>query len=207
MGAYFSPCGRFLAACVACMLPHVEADSRLHMQQDVTGASTSPTRHPISALQVIYKLRVYSLEEATDFIEIKNENGLVKFSHHGQSEQLTILHQFRSLYFQITIYFITTYSPVPKHSSLLRNIVIDGETIVSIYTILEVFRVSDMELVRVLPSAEDEVNVGCFHPLVGEGLVYGTKEGKLRILQYDSSYSTNSSGHNFFLEDNILQVE
>lgn len=32
-----------------------------------------------------------------------------------------------------------------------------------------------MELVRVLPSAEDEVNVACFHPSVGSGLVYGTK--------------------------------
>lgn len=32
-----------------------------------------------------------------------------------------------------------------------------------------------MELVRVLPSAEDEVNVACFHPRVGGGLVYGTK--------------------------------
>ncbi|KAF6156839.1 hypothetical protein GIB67_002756, partial [Kingdonia uniflora] len=94
-----------------------------------------------------------------------------------------------------------------RHSSLLRSIVIDGETTVPVYTILEVYRVSDMELVRVLPSAEDEVNVACFHPLVGEGLVYGTKEGKLRILQYDSSYSTDSSGHNFFLEDNMLQVE
>jgi len=32
-----------------------------------------------------------------------------------------------------------------------------------------------MELVRVLPSAEDEVNVACFHPFPGGGLVYGTK--------------------------------
>lgn len=32
-----------------------------------------------------------------------------------------------------------------------------------------------MELVRVLPSVEDEVNVACFHPQVGGGLVYGTK--------------------------------
>jgi activator-of-BECN1-regulated-autophagy protein 1 len=39
----------------------------------------------------------------------------------------------------------------------------------------QVYRVSDMELVRVLPSAEDEVNVACFHPQVGGGLVYGTK--------------------------------
>ncbi|RWW29368.1 hypothetical protein GW17_00006110 [Ensete ventricosum] len=39
----------------------------------------------------------------------------------------------------------------------------------------QVYRVSDMELVRVLPSMEDEVNVACFHPSVGGGLVYGTK--------------------------------
>lgn len=32
-----------------------------------------------------------------------------------------------------------------------------------------------MELVGVLPSAEDEVNVACFHPYAGGGLVYGTK--------------------------------
>lgn len=32
-----------------------------------------------------------------------------------------------------------------------------------------------MELVKVLPSAEDEVNVACFHPIVGGGLAYGTK--------------------------------
>lgn len=36
-----------------------------------------------------------------------------------------------------------------------------------------------MELVRVLSSAEDEVNVACFHPAVGGGLVYGTKGNKL----------------------------
>lgn len=35
-----------------------------------------------------------------------------------------------------------------------------------------------MELVRVLPSSEDEVNVACFHPSPGGGLVYGTKVKK-----------------------------
>lgn len=39
----------------------------------------------------------------------------------------------------------------------------------------QIYRVSDMELVRVLPSSEDEVNVACFHPSPGGGLVYGTK--------------------------------
>ncbi|KAK8690367.1 hypothetical protein V6N13_073901 [Hibiscus sabdariffa] len=38
-----------------------------------------------------------------------------------------------------------------------------------------VYRVSDIELVRVLPSVEDEVKVACFHPSVGGGLIYGTK--------------------------------
>lgn len=42
-------------------------------------------------------------------------------------------------------------------------------------SLFQVYRVSDMKLVRVLPSAEDEVNVACFHPSVGGGLVYGTK--------------------------------
>lgn len=63
MGAHFSPCGRFLAACVACMMPHTEADPGLQTQ--VQQDATSPTRHPISAHQVIYELRIYSLEEAT----------------------------------------------------------------------------------------------------------------------------------------------
>lgn len=40
-----------------------------------------------------------------------------------------------------------------------------------------------MELVRVLPSAEDEVNVACFHPSVGSGLVYGTKVEMLIFLR------------------------
>lgn len=43
---------------------------------------------------------------------------------------------------------------------------------------LQIYRVSDMELVRVLPSAEDEVNVACFHPSVGGGFVYGTKASR-----------------------------
>lgn len=67
MGAHFSPCGRYLAACVACVLPQFESDSGMSAQlhQDVSRAGTSPTRHPISARHVIYELRIYSLEEAT----------------------------------------------------------------------------------------------------------------------------------------------
>ncbi|CAI9298011.1 unnamed protein product [Lactuca saligna] len=54
---------------------------------------------------------------------------------------------------------------------------------------VQVYRVSDTELVSVLSSAEDEVNVACFHPLAGSGLVYATKEGKLTILQHDGGHA------------------
>ncbi|KAL6518143.1 hypothetical protein OROMI_033844 [Orobanche minor] len=67
-----------------------------------------------------------------------------------------------------------------------------------------IYRVSDMELVRILPIAEDEVNVACFHPLVGGGLVYGTKEGKLRIFQCDLSHGFNNEG-SCVPDDNMLE--
>jgi activator-of-BECN1-regulated-autophagy protein 1 len=70
MGAHFSPCGRFLAACVACVLPAFDAEYSI-LPATVMGSPNfgtrahSPTQHPISTQQVIYELRVYSLEEAT----------------------------------------------------------------------------------------------------------------------------------------------
>jgi len=193
MGAHFSPCGRFLAACVACVLPHLEGDPGFLSQvnHDVIGASTSPTRHPISAHQIIYELRIYSLEEATF--------GLVL-----SSRPIRAAHCLTSIQFSPTSeHLLLAYGR--RHSSLLKSVVIDGDTTVPIYTILEIYRVSDMELVRVLPSAEDEVNVACFHPSVGSGLVYGTKEGKLRVLQFENSESVNCliSG---FLDENMLEV-
>ncbi|XP_068653731.1 uncharacterized protein [Aristolochia californica] len=194
MGAHFSPCGRFLAACVACVLPHMEADPGLPSQvHDEVAASTSPTRHPISARQVMYELRIYSLEEST-------------FGTVLASRAIRAAHCLTSIQFSPTSeHILLAYGR--RHSSLLRSIVVDGETTIPIYTILEVYRVSDMELVRVLPSAEDEVNVACFHPLVGGGLVYGTKEGKLRILQCGGFHGSSCSSSNFFLEENMLEVQ
>uniref|UniRef100_A0A803Q4D9 Transducin family protein / WD-40 repeat family protein n=1 Tax=Cannabis sativa TaxID=3483 RepID=A0A803Q4D9_CANSA len=192
MGAHFSPCGKFLAACVACMLPHLEADpaSQNQANNDVTGIPTSPTRHPLSAHQVIYELRIYSLEEATF--------GLVL-----AARAIRAAHCLTSIQFSPTSeHLLLAYGR--RHNSLLKSVVIDGEATVPIYTILEIYRVSDMELVRVLPSAEDEVNVACFHPSAGGGLVYGTKEGKLRILQYDRSQCTSQTSC-VFLDENMLE--
>ncbi|KAI3459590.1 hypothetical protein Pfo_016253 [Paulownia fortunei] len=193
MGAHFSPCGRFLAVCVACILPNMDADPGFQgqVQHDVTGASTSPTRHPISAHQVMYELRIYSLEEAT-------------FGSVLASRAIRAAHCLTSIQFSPTSeHLLLAYGR--RHSSLLKSVVIDGDTTVPIYTILEIYRVSDMELVRVLPSAEDEVNVACFHPLVGGGLVYGTKEGKLRILHCDVSHGFNNEG-SCVPDDNMLEV-
>lgn len=179
MGAHFSPCGRFLAACVACVHPHLEADACVHnqAQHDLAGLSTSPTRHPTSAHKIVYELRIYSLEEST-------------FGKVLASRAIRAAHCLTSIQFSPTSeHLLLAYGR--RHGSLLKSVVIDGETTIPIYTVLEVYRVFDMELVRVLPSADDEVNVACFHPSVGCGFVYGTKEGKLRILQSGSSHSRN----------------
>ncbi|KAF5482520.1 hypothetical protein F2P56_003081 [Juglans regia] len=193
MGAHFSPCGKFLAACVACTLPHMEADPGYHtlIHQD-PGAATSPTRHPVSAHQVIYELRIYSLEKAT-------------FGSVLVSRAIRAAHCLTSIQFSPTSeHILLAYGR--RHGSLLKSIVIDEETTLPIYTVLEVYRVSDMELVGVLPSAEDEVNVACFHPFAGGGLVYGTKEGKLRVLQCDGGRGVNCTRSIYFPEENMALV-
>ncbi len=38
---------------------------------------------------------------------------------------------------------------------------------------------------RVVLSADDEVNVAVFNAFPGEGMAYGTKEGRLRVMRYD----------------------
>ncbi len=52
-----------------------------------------------------------------------------------------------------------------RHLSLLRSLASDGRTLIPVHTILELYRVSDMSLVSVMPSAEDEVNAAAFSPL------------------------------------------
>ncbi|KAL6646796.1 hypothetical protein ACP70R_015490 [Stipagrostis hirtigluma subsp. patula] len=193
MGAHFSPCGRFLVACVACLLPQTEGDrgSQMPVQYDSTGAGSSPTRHPLPSHRVIYELRVYSLEEAT-------------FGDILASRAIRAAHCLTSIQFSPTSeHILLAYGR--RHASLLRSYVEDGDNnTIHVYNILEVYRVSDMELVRVLPSAEDEVNVACFHPSPGGGLVYGTKEGKLRILQHSGADMT-SMGLHCSIEENMRE--
>ncbi|KAH7299198.1 hypothetical protein KP509_25G076900 [Ceratopteris richardii] len=175
MGAHFSPCGRFLAACVACILPPADSDALVFLrnQSNEASLSSSPTRHPMSAQHVIYELRIYSLEKAT-------------FGQVLASRAIRAAHCLTSIQFSpASDHILLAYGR--RHSSLLRSLIVNGTTTIPIFTILEIYRVSDMELVKVLPSAEDEVNVACFHPVVGGGLAYGTKEGRLRIFKPDRS--------------------
>ncbi|KAA6427427.1 MAG: Transducin family WD-40 repeat family isoform 3 [Trebouxia sp. A1-2] len=124
------------------------------------------------AAGIIYEVRVYSLEAAS-------------LGHVLHAKQIRAAHCLTSVQFSPTSeHLLLAYGR--RHISLLRSLVPDGtSSIIPVHTILEVYRVSDMSLVRVLPSAEDEVNAAAFHPHAGEGLAYGTKEGKLRILRHD----------------------
>ncbi|CAN6903209.1 unnamed protein product [Brassica oleracea] len=193
MGAHFSPCGRYLAACVACVIPHGETDPGLQtlVQQD-SGLATSPTRHPVTAHPVMYELRVYSLEKET-------------FGSVLVSRAIRAAHCLTSIQFSPNSeHILLAYGR--RHGSLLKSIVSDGETTSHFFTVLEIYRVSDMELVRILPSSEDEVNVACFHPSPGGGLVYGTKEGKLRIFRYNTAVASNLIAPNSSPEKNLTEV-
>ncbi|XP_051127785.1 uncharacterized protein LOC127249143 isoform X2 [Andrographis paniculata] len=55
-------------------------------------------------------------------------------------------------------------------------------------TSIQMYRVCDMELIKILATAEEMVNSACFHPSVGGGFAYGTNNGKVRILKCDISH-------------------
>lgn len=157
MGAHFSPCGRYLASCVVC------TPSQDYLWNEGMRQGTS--------VPLVYELRVYSLLDHN-------------FGEVLASRVVRAAHCLTSIQFSPTSeHLLLAYGR--RHISLLRSLVADGGRITPVHTILEVYSVKDMSLVRVLPSAEDEVNVACFHPHAGGGLVYGTKEGRLRILRPD----------------------
>uniref|UniRef100_A0A7S2WZ10 WD40 repeat domain-containing protein n=3 Tax=Chloropicon primus TaxID=1764295 RepID=A0A7S2WZ10_9CHLO len=172
MGAHFSPCGRYLATCIAC-----------HPPPDMVVDNTP--LGPVTAL--FYELRIYSMESET-------------FGQILHARPIRAAHCLTSIRFSPTSeHLLLAYGR--RHMTLLQSIVADAGTgnLIPIHTILEIYRVSDMQLVRVLPSAEDEVNVATWSPFPGGGIAYGTKEGKLRLL---GNYESDS----FSIEDELLQV-
>ena len=73
-----------------------------------------------------------------------------------------------------------------RHPSLCL-LMADADSFSQVHTILEIFSTKDLRLVRIIPSVDDEVNAACFHPMPGQGIVYGTKEGRLRVLTHSGS--------------------
>ena len=75
MVAHFSPCGRFLAACVACIPQTIDREGGLEGEGGVVGRgawphpapsrSGSPTHHITAAQQLICELRVHFLEDTS----------------------------------------------------------------------------------------------------------------------------------------------
>lgn len=65
-----------------------------------------------------------------------------------------------------------------------------------------------MALVRTLHSTPDEVNAAMWHPKPGNGIIYGTKEGRVRRImlnrtppsdQHDGSHGAGVADHDTVL--------
>jgi activator-of-BECN1-regulated-autophagy protein 1 len=181
MGAHFSPCGRYLATCIAC-----------HPPPDMVIDNTP--LGPVTAL--FYELRIYSMEAGS-------------FGQILHARPIRAAHCLTSIRFSPTSeHLLLAYGR--RHMTLLQSIVADRDTgsLIPIHTILEIYRVTDMQLVRVIPSAEDEVNVACFHPWPGGGIAYGTKEGKLRLLRHEKFDERDKSDPGTAsIEDELLFAE
>ena len=178
MGTHFSPCGRYLAACVECR-PR-EATPAASPSSDVDMGSTPG--HPQEAAPpaagqgagqgaaLMHELRVYSLLPDS-------------FGHVVAARALRAAQCLTSIQWSPTgEHLLVAYGR--QHVDLLRSFVARGDAILPVYTVIDVYRVVDMALVRSLPSAVDGVNVAAFHPHPGGGIVYGTKEGRLRLLHH-----------------------
>ncbi|KAJ9510302.1 hypothetical protein QJQ45_015777 [Haematococcus lacustris] len=120
---------------------------------------------------LLYELRVYSVASGPSFGQVV------------AARPLLAAHCLTSLQFSPTSeHLLLAYGR--RHLSLC-SLVLEAGGLTPVHTVMEVYRVADLALVRLLPSKEDEVNCAAWSPLPGGGLMYGTKEGKLRLLRHD----------------------
>jgi activator-of-BECN1-regulated-autophagy protein 1 len=196
MGVHFSPCGRRLAATVACRAPLPAPGSPAPR---AAAAAPPPPRGegmdwapggapggggaaagPPPPERVVFEVRVFDVGGAAP--------GAV-----ARARRIRAAHCLTSVQFSPAgDHLLLAYGK--KHSSLLRSLVADRGALLPVHTILELYRLGDMGLARVLPSAEDEVNAACFHPAPGGGIAYGTKEGRLRLVGADRARARGGSG-------------
>ncbi|KAL9248550.1 hypothetical protein AKJ16_DCAP03039 [Drosera capensis] len=159
-GVAISPNGRLVAVCVARQHPDCVGDD------DTSHSSVRRTVY----VDVVYELRIYSLQEPT-------------FGDLIASQNCKMVSNLTSIQF----------SPTSEHLLLAfggnMNIlkVCTEELHCTLDRILEVRTVPELELVWHLDDAADSVNVALFHPLVGQGLVYCTRWRKFHILMADLS--------------------
>jgi activating molecule in BECN1-regulated autophagy protein 1 len=207
MGVHFSPCGRFLAATLACRAPMpgnavdvaaaavAAAGGGTAAQLSPDAFNAAPQRAgsapepmewegedangralatpSLRSERVVFEVRVLCVDGP-------------KFGDAVKAVRIRAAHCLTSVQFSPSgDHILLAYGK--KHSSLLRSLVAEGRALVPLHTILEVLRVETMHVVGVLPSAEDEINAACFHPIPGGGMAYGTKEGRLRLVTSDRS--------------------
>ena len=44
------------------------------------------------------------------------------------------------------------------------------------------YQTSNMQVVRMARSHDDDVNIAVFHPVAGHGFIYGTKQGRMCVV-------------------------
>lgn len=184
MGVDFSRCGRYLAATMACRA-HMQSSFQAgflreipvsmdwspdHQNQRLVGTTRdqqSQISMPI-AERVVFEVRIIAMD------------GL-DFGKTLKAKRIRAAHCLTSVQFSPTgEHILLAYGK--KHSSLLRSLVAQQNSLIPLHTIMEIARTSDMMVTQALPSTDDEINAAAFHPCPGGGLAYGTKEGKLRFV-------------------------
>ena len=189
MGVDFSPCGRYLAATVACRTSlHRSLDAGAIIREMSSGSlesmDWSPDRRgqrmlgvsrdqqsqismPI-AERVVFEVRMISLDGPD-------------YGKPAKSKRIRAAQCLTSVQFSPTSdHILIGYGK--KHSSLLRSLVARNNVLVPLHTVLELIETRSMSVVRALGSTEDEINASAWNPRAGFGLAYGTKEGKLRFI-------------------------
>lgn len=209
MGVHFSPCGRFLAATVACRAPfpnfHHPNPNPPVVQRELGGEENdmdwSPTMRTASGVRMQqgrpaggdtlnedfgtgFLIRSGGMRTPTQRlvfeVRILALDGEL-FGKVMNARRVKAAHCLTSVQFSPAgDHLLLAYGK--KHSNLLRSLVPENGSLVPLHTIMEVVSLGDMSLLRVLPSTEDEINAACFHPSPGGGIAYGTKEGRLRLL-------------------------
>ena len=185
MGVDFSSCGRFLAATMACKARmHSSFSEAGGIRETPLGMEWSPDRQNQRLVGITRdhqtQISVPMIDKVVFEVRVLSMDGM-NFGQAIKARRIRAAHCLTSVQFSPTSdHILLAYGK--KHSSLLRSLVAQQNSLIPLHTILEIVRSDDMTVTRALPSTDDEINAAAFHPRAGGGLAYGTKEGKLRFV-------------------------